>query len=106
MCDHATPVYTAPVSLPNVYCLWVGDAVLSRLVVQQVKEVFDSQWDGTTGAEDHGEQIVHKLLQRPLRNTKEEMKESQTDLVLMCSLLSNDVITGNESRVCDCWICT
>lgn len=30
-----------PVSLPYVDGLRVGDAVLSRLVVQQVKEIFD-----------------------------------------------------------------
>lgn len=55
-----------------MYCLWVGDAVLSRLVVQQIKEVFDSQRDRTTGAEDHREQVVHKLLQRALEDTQEE----------------------------------
>lgn len=48
-------VYTVPVGLPDVYRLWVRDAVLSRLVVQQVKEVFDGQWDGTAGAEDYCE---------------------------------------------------
>lgn len=71
---------TVPVGLPNVDGLWVRDAVLSCLVVQQVKEVFDSQRDRTTGAEDHGEQIVYKLLQRPLKNMAEE-GESQYDLV-------------------------
>lgn len=49
--------------------------MVSRLVVQQVKEVFDSQRDGTTGAEDHREQIVHKLLQRPLKNMEWEEGE-------------------------------
>lgn len=66
------PVFGVPVGLPNVYRLWVGDAVLSRLVVQQVEEVFDSQRDRTTGAEDHREQVVHKLLQRALEDTEEE----------------------------------
>lgn len=42
--------------------------MLSRLVIQQVEEVFDSKRDGTTGAEDHREQVVHKLLQRPLEH--------------------------------------
>ena len=67
-----------------MYRLWVGDAVLSRLVVQQVKEVFDSQRDRTTGAEDHCEQVIHKLLQRPLENMEEEEEEEeegQNDLV-------------------------
>lgn len=70
-------VCTVPVGLPNVYRLWVRDAVLSRLVVQQVKEVFDGQRDGTTGAEDHREQIVYKLLQRPLKNKEDEEGESK-----------------------------
>lgn len=43
--------------------------MLSRLVVEQVEEVLDSQGDGPAGAEDDGEQIVDKLLQRPLKNT-------------------------------------
>ncbi len=51
--------------------------MLSRLVVQQVKEVLDSQRDGTTGAEDHREQIVHKLLQRPLNEGQGEQEEGK-----------------------------
>lgn len=51
--------------------------MLSRLVVQQVKEVFDSQRDRTTGAENHCEQVIHKLLQCPLENTEEEERESK-----------------------------
>lgn len=69
---HVAPVYTVPVGLPYVYRLWVGDAVLSRLVVQQVKEVLHSQRDRTTGAEDDREQVIHKLLQRTLENTEGE----------------------------------
>ena len=65
-------VCIVPVGLPNVNCLRVADAVLSRLVVQQVKEIFDSQWDRTAGAEDHCEQIVDKLLQCTLRGEEEE----------------------------------
>lgn len=52
----------APVGLPDVYRLWVRDAVLPCLVVQQVKKVFDGQWNRTTGAEDDCEEVVHKLL--------------------------------------------
>lgn len=46
--------------------------MLSRLVVQQVKEVLDSQRDRTAGAEDHRKQVIHKLLQRALENMEEE----------------------------------
>lgn len=56
-----------PVSLPNVDCLRVRDAVLTRLLIQQVKEIFDSQWDRTAGAEDYCEQVVYKFLQCALK---------------------------------------
>lgn len=45
--------------------------MLSRLLVQQVKKVFHGERDRTAGAEDHGEQVIHKLLQRSLENTEE-----------------------------------
>lgn len=59
-----------PVGLPDVDGLGVGDAVLQRLVVQQVEEVLDGQRDGPAGAEDGGEQVVHELLQRSLRQSE------------------------------------
>ena len=55
-----------PVSLPDVDGLRVGDSVVLCLVVQQVKEVLDGQRNGTTGGQDHREQVVHKLLQSAL----------------------------------------
>lgn len=75
--DTAIPTKTScdlgdvPVGLPDVYSLRVRDAMLSRLLIQQVKKVFNGQRDWTAGAEDHGEQVIHKLLQRSLENTEE-----------------------------------
>lgn len=60
-----------PVGLPDVYGLRIRDAMLSRLLVQQVKKVFHGERDWTAGAEDHGEQVIHKLLQCSLENTEE-----------------------------------
>ena len=57
-----------PVGLPDVNGLGVGDVVLQGLLVQHVKEVLDSQRNGTAGAEDGCEQVVHKLLECPLRD--------------------------------------
>ena len=59
-------VWCVPVGLPDVDGLWVCDAVVGRLVVQQVKEVLDGERDRPAGAQDHGEQVVHKLLKRSL----------------------------------------
>lgn len=53
--------------------------MLRCLVIQEVKEVLDSQWDWTTGAEDHCEKVVHKFLQCPLKNRKEEVDEGESD---------------------------
>lgn len=49
--------------------------MLSRLVVQQVKEVFDGQRDRTTGAKDNREKVVDKLLQCPLNNIAGEIND-------------------------------
>lgn len=49
--------------------LWVRDAMLCCLLIQQVEEVLDGERDRTARAQDHREKIVHKLLQRPLTNT-------------------------------------
>lgn len=40
--------------------------MLLGLLVQQVKEVLDSKWHGAAGAENHLEEVVHKLLQGAL----------------------------------------
>lgn len=39
---------------------------MSRLIVQQVEEVFHSEGNGSTCAQNHGEQIIDKLLKRAL----------------------------------------
>lgn len=62
-----------PVGLPDVDGLRVRDAMLSRLLVQQIEEVLHGQWDRTAGAEDDGEQVIHKLLQRSLESTEEPL---------------------------------
>lgn len=62
-----------PVGLPDVDGLRVRDAMLSRLLVQQIEEVLHGQRDRTAGAEDDGEQVIHKLLQRSLESTEEPL---------------------------------
>lgn len=50
--------------------LRICNPVVHRLLIQQVKEVFDRQRDGAVGTEDHLEQVIHKLLQGALWRTK------------------------------------
>lgn len=65
--------------------------MLACLVVQQVEKVLDGQRDGTAGAEDDGEEVVHELLQRPL-------KKKKTKYIRIKLMLCNTVTAG----VCVC----
>lgn len=62
-----------PVGFPDVDGLRVCDTVLQSLLIQQVKKVLNSQRYRSTGAEDCSKQIIHKLLQSPLTQTKTTM---------------------------------
>ena len=56
----------SPVALPGVADVRVVDAVLVRLLIQEVKHVLDRQGQGGAAvrrAEDGLEEVVHKLLQ-------------------------------------------
>lgn len=63
---------TLPVCLPDMDGLRICNPVVHRLLIQQVKEVFDCQRDGAVGTEDHLEQVIHKLLQGALWRTKQD----------------------------------
>lgn len=58
-----SPVAPIPVGLPDVDGVLIRDAMLLGLFIQQVKEVLHSQRHGAACAEDHLEQVIHKLLQ-------------------------------------------
>lgn len=58
-----SPVPPVPVGLPDVDGVLIRDAMLLCLFIQQVEEVLHSQRHGAAGAEDHLEQVIHKLLQ-------------------------------------------
>ena len=66
-----------PVGLPDVDGLGVGYAVVACLVVQQVEKVLDRQGYGPTGAQDHCEQVVHKLLESSLERERETSMERE-----------------------------
>lgn len=65
-----SPAPPTPVGLPDVDGILVRDAVLLSLFIQQVEEVLHSQGHRAAGAEDHLEQVIHKLLQCTLREDK------------------------------------
>lgn len=58
-----------PVGLPDMDGLIVHVVVLERLLVQEVKKVFDRRRHHRPGAQHTAEEIVHKLLQRSLEET-------------------------------------
>lgn len=61
----AVKVLNSPVALPCVSDMRVMDVVFVGLLVQEVKHVFDGQWQGAASmgcAEDGLKQVVHKLL--------------------------------------------
>lgn len=62
-------MYCVPVSLPDVQRLLVHVVVSQRLLVQEVKEVFDGRGDDGARAQNAAEEIVHKLLQSALKHT-------------------------------------
>ena len=57
---------TPPVGFPDMDGVLVRDAVLLGLLIQQVEKVLDSKWHRAAGAENHLEQVIHKLLQGSL----------------------------------------
>lgn len=55
----------SPVALPCVSHMRVVDVVFISLLVQEIKHVFNSQWQSAASmgcAEDGLKQVVHKLL--------------------------------------------
>lgn len=65
--------FVSPVALPRVSDMRVVDVVFVGLLVQEVKHVFDGQWQGAASvgcAEDGLKEIVHKLLQRALKESR------------------------------------
>lgn len=69
-CLHVLLV-RAPVCLPNVQRLLVHVVVLQRLLVQEVKEVFDGRGNDGVRTQHAAEEIVYELLQRALQESRE-----------------------------------
>lgn len=71
-----SPVPPIPVGLPDVNGILIGYTMLLSLLIQQVKEVLHSQRHRAAGAENHLEQVIHKLLQCALGKEKEAENQS------------------------------
>lgn len=81
-----SPAPPIPVGLPDVDGVLIGDAVLLGLLIQQVKEVLHSQRHRAAGAENHLEQVVHKLLQCALGEEKEAESPVRMEILASASL--------------------
>lgn len=65
-----TPLAHRPVGLPDVQSVRIRDPPLLSLLLQEVKEVLDSQWGLVfTDAQDGLEQVIQKLLQCALQRS-------------------------------------
>lgn len=69
---QVSQVGVSPISLPDVDGFGVVDAMFLRHVVQEVKEESDSDGRRTLCAEDCHKDVVHKLLQCPLKTDRRE----------------------------------
>lgn len=68
----------SPVGLPDVQGVWVRDAPFVSLLLQEVKEVFDSQGRAVQrDAEDGLEEVIQELLKSSLR-MKRRKRRSDT----------------------------
>lgn len=54
-----------PISLPDMDGLLIH-IMFQRLLIQEVKEIFDSRWHHCPRAQHTSEEVIHKLLQRSL----------------------------------------
>ena len=74
MTCFSSSVSSLPIGLPGVHDLWILDVVQQSLVIKEVKHVLDGQgqrWPTVGCAEDPLKQVVHKLLQRALKQQKQ-----------------------------------
>jgi len=61
----------SPVSLPDMDSLLVHIVVFQRLLIQEVKEIFDSRWHHCPRAQHTAEEVIYKLLQCSLKDVRQ-----------------------------------
>lgn len=69
----------SPVGLPDVQGVWVCDAPFVCLLLQEVKEVFDSQGRAVRrDAEDGLEEVIQELLKSSLKRKRRRRRSHMT----------------------------
>lgn len=51
--------------------------VFQRLFIQEVKEIFDSWWHHSPGAQHAAEEVIHKLLQCSLKGATNNVRQGR-----------------------------
>lgn len=57
--------------------LLIHIVVFQRLLVQEVKEIFDSWWHHSPRAQHAAEEVIHKLLQRSLKGATNNVRQGR-----------------------------
>lgn len=57
--------------------LLIHVVVLQRLLIQEVKEIFDSWWHHCPRAQHAAEEVIHKLLQCSLKGATNNVRRGQ-----------------------------
>lgn len=55
--------------------LLVHIVVFQCLLIQEVKEIFDSRWNNCPRAQHAAEEVIHKLLQRSLKEATNNVRQ-------------------------------
>lgn len=72
VCRHAVHL---PISLPDMDGLFIHIVVFQCLLIQEVKEIFDSRWHHCPRAQHAAEEVIHKLLQRSLKGATNNVRQ-------------------------------
>lgn len=57
--------------------LLIHIVVFQRLLIQEVKEIFDCRWHHCPGAQHAAEEVIHKLLQRSLKGATNNVRQGR-----------------------------
>lgn len=66
-----------PIRLPDMDSLLIHIVVFQRLLIQEVKEIFDSWWDHCPRAQHAAEEVIHKLLQCSLKGATNNVRQGR-----------------------------
>ena len=66
-----------PISLPDMDGLLIHIVVFQRLLIQEVKEIFDSRWHYCPRAQHAAEEVIHKLLQCSLKGATNNVRQGR-----------------------------